>query len=84
MRPKMESELLRTKIDACHVLESKLQEKLITMQRTIGSTLMAEKMVTMADHHSATLTSEFEVIEQLLPQVNNVCIIWTFAEQFLV
>ena len=73
MRPKIEMELLRTKVDACHLLESKLRAKISQLERRIGSIVITEKFASLADDHNAAIAAQFSSLEKLVPQIHAVC-----------
>jgi hypothetical protein len=72
MKLKIETELLRTKVDACHLLESKLKQRLATVQRQTGLLATSDHARTIADAHVVAVGAAYKQVDQMLPQFETV------------
>lgn len=68
MRGKIETELLRTKVDACQLLEARLKQRLASVQRNAGLVAAYERTAALSEAHVASVAEAYKQVDHLLPQ----------------
>lgn len=67
VRSKIESEIIKTKLDAAKLFESKLVSCIALLQRRVGSVVIAEERANLSDQHVGRLSTSLSNIENTIP-----------------
>ena len=69
IQPKIETELLRTQVDACRLLQNKLRRHIANIRKRVVDIVIAEEKVAISEEHSLKLLQSLERYEILVPEI---------------